>query len=140
MGMLYRRKVRDAVTGALIERGPWWMKYYRQGRPFYESTETEDRTEARRKLKEREGQVAQGLHQGPQVERTRFEDLVEALRQDYAMNQRKSCRRLEASIAHLMTSFDHVRAVAITTDKIKTYINKRRQEGAVNGTINLIES
>jgi len=64
MGMLYRRKKRDPVTRTLVEFGPWWMKYYRQGRPLYESTETEDKTEARRKLKQREGQVAQGLHQG----------------------------------------------------------------------------
>ena len=136
MGMLYRRKKRDPVTHELIELGPWWMKYYRQGRPFYESTETEVKAEARRKLKEREGQVAQGLHQGPQVERTRFEDLVEGIRQDYAMNERKSSRRMEDYITHLMTSFSHMRASAITTDKIKTYITNRQKEGAANGTIN----
>ena len=112
------------------------MKYYRQGRPFYESTETEDKTEARRKLKDREGQVAQGLHQGPQIERTRFEDLVEGIRQDYAMNERKSSRRLEDYIVHLMASFKNMRASSITTDKIKVYINKRRHAGAANGTIN----
>ena len=86
MGMLYRRKKRDAVTGLLVEQGPWWMKYYRDSRPFYESTETEDKTEARRKLKGREGQVASGLHHGPQTERTRFEDLVDGIRRrDYAL-------------------------------------------------------
>ena len=51
MGMLYQRKKRDPVTGLLVVQGPWWMKYYRQGRPFYESAETENKTEARRKLK-----------------------------------------------------------------------------------------
>ena len=42
MGMLYRRKKRDPVTGKLVEGGPWWMKYYRDGRPFYESSETDN--------------------------------------------------------------------------------------------------
>ena len=113
MGMLYRRKKRDQATRELVVFGPWWMKYYRQGRPFYESAETEDKTEARRKLKEREGQVAQGLHQGPQIERTRFEDLVEGIRQDYAMNERKSSRRLEDYIVHLIASFKNMRASSI---------------------------
>jgi len=136
MGMLYQRKKRDPVTRDLVAFGPWWMKYYRQGRPFYESTETEDKTEAKRKMKEREGQVAQGLHQGPQVDRTRFEDLVEGIRQDYSMNERKSSRRLNDYITHLTAFFRHMRASAITTDKIKTYITKRRESGAANGTIN----
>lgn len=67
MGMLYRRKKRDPATHTLMEFGPWWIKYYRQGRPFYESTGTKNKTEARRKLKERDGQVAQGSHQGPRL-------------------------------------------------------------------------
>ena len=136
MGMLYRRKKRDPVTHDLVELGPWWMKYYRQGKPFYESTETEDKTEARRRLKEREGQVAQGVHQGPQVERTKFEDLVKGIQQDYMMNERKSVRRLNDYIIHLTAFFSHMRASAITTDKIKAYIAKRREAGAANGTIN----
>jgi len=136
MGMLYRRKVRDPASGKLVEKGPWWMKYYRDGRPFYESTETTDKTDARRKLKQREGQVASGLYHGPQVARTRFEDLVAGIRQDYALNQRKSHRRLNDFINHLTASFKQMRASAITTDKINSYVAKRRSEGAANGTIN----
>jgi hypothetical protein len=71
MGMLYRRTKLNPMTHELVEVGPWWMKYYDHGRPIRESTRTTDRTEAKRKLKEREGLVAQGLHQGPQVERTK---------------------------------------------------------------------
>ncbi len=136
MGMLYRRKKRDPVSGKLVEKGPWWMKYYRDGRPFYESTRTTDRTEARRKLKACEGQVASGLHHGPKVDRTRFEDLVAGIRQDYALNERKSGRRLNDFIRHLTDHFKQLRASAITTDRIKGYVAKRRAEGAANGTIN----
>jgi integrase len=136
MGMLYRRKKRNPVTRELAEFGPWWMKYYRDGWPFYESTGTEDKTEARRKLKEREGQVASGLHYGPQTERTRFEDLVSGICQDYDLNERKSVRRLNDFITHLSVHFKHLRASAITTDRIKEYVSQRRKEGAANGTIN----
>jgi integrase len=134
--MLYRRTKRNPVTKELVEFGPWWMKYYDHGRPIRESTGTVDRTEAKRKLKEREGLVAQGLHQGPQVERTKYEDLEVDIRQDYAMNERKSARRLNDYLRHLSHSFSKLRASAITTDRIKAYINKRREEGAANGTIN----
>ena len=64
MGMLYRRKKRDQATGQLIEKGPWWAKYYEDGRPTFRSTRTEDKSEARKKLNKWEGQVADGLHEG----------------------------------------------------------------------------
>ena len=108
----------------------------REGRPFYESTETEDKTEAKRKLKKREGEVALGQHYGPQVDRTRFEDLVVGIEQDYAMNERKTSRRLKEYVTHLSRFFEHMRASAITTDKVKTYITQRQDVGAANGTIN----
>ena len=38
MGMLYRRKKRDLKTGQLNESGPYWMKYYIEGRPIHAST------------------------------------------------------------------------------------------------------
>jgi len=136
MGMLYRRKKRDPVTGLLVEQGPWWAKYYEDGRPIFRSTRTEDKTAARKKLNKWEGQVAQGLHEGPKFERTRFEDLVAGIRQDYAINEHKTARRLNDYVAHLTTAFHQMRASAITTDKIKDYITKRREEGAANGTIN----
>lgn len=52
------------------------------------------------------------------------------------MNDRKSTRRLNDYIVHLTVSFGKMRASAITTDKIKAYITKRREAGAANGTIN----
>jgi len=33
MGMLYRRKKKDKTTGEAIAFGPWWMKYYDNGKP-----------------------------------------------------------------------------------------------------------
>ena len=38
MGMIYRRKKRDPATGKLEEQGPYWMKYYIEGRAIQEST------------------------------------------------------------------------------------------------------
>ena len=99
MGALYQRKKKNPVTGEWVEQEPWWIKYYDNGKPIHESTGTDDKTEARRRLKEKEGQVAQGLHQGTQVARTKFEDLVTGIEQDYALNDRKSARRLSHLLA-----------------------------------------
>ena len=76
MGMIYRRKKRDPTTGDLSECGPYWMKYYMEGRPFQESTRTFDPGEAKNLLKQREGEVATGLYRGPQVDRLKFEDIA----------------------------------------------------------------
>lgn len=56
-----------------------------------------------------------------------FEALVEEIQQDYAMNERKSVRRVNDYIIHLTSYFSHMRATSITTDKIKGYITKRRE-------------
>jgi integrase len=135
MGMLYKRKKRDK-TGAMVELPVWWMKYYDHGRPIRESAETTDRAVAKRKLQQREYEISTGLHHGPQVDRTKFEDLVEGVRADYAMNRRKSTRRLNDFITHLSASFSRMRAAHINSDKIKAYVLKRQQEDAANGTIN----
>ena len=68
MGMIYRRKKRDPTTGTLAEQGPYWMKYYVEGRPFQESTRTSDRvirTEQNGFLKLRKGRSLQGYIVGP---------------------------------------------------------------------------
>jgi hypothetical protein len=101
MGMIYRRKKRDPTTGNLLDVGPYWMKYYIEGRPIQEGTKTFDRAEALRILKEREGDVANGLYSGPRIHRTRFEDLADLIKQDYEMNKRKTASRLGEYMLHL---------------------------------------
>ena len=83
-----------------------------------------------------EGQVAGGQFQGVLVNKTRFEDLVQGIQDDYALNERKSASRLKYYVKHLTAHFGQLRASAITTEQINGYIKKRRGEQAANGTIN----
>jgi integrase len=149
MGSIYRKteRVADKATGepiidpstgkpSQVEVGPYWIKYYRNGRPFRESTGTLDRTEARRKLKRREGEVADGRFRGLAVERTKFDDLAADLKSDYVSNKKKTLQRVEELINLLKGSFGGRRAIEITSQAVKGYIGKRQQEGAANGTIN----
>lgn len=136
MGSIYRRTVVDEESGKRVAIGPFWIKYYRNGRPFRESTATLDKGEARRKLKRREGEVADGRFRGIRVERTKFEELAEDLRADYVINKKKTLRRVNELVAHLEIAFRGCRAVEITSDRIQAYIAQRQAEGAANGTIN----
>ena len=106
-------------NGTLGETGPYWMKYYSEGRPIQESTRTLDRVEAKRLLKEKEGVVASGLYRGPKIERIRFEDLAALVKQDYQINKRKTLRRVDEYMNHLKTFFRKMRATSITTERIK---------------------
>ncbi len=136
MGSIYRRTVVDEESGKRVAIGPFWIKYYRNGRPFRESTATLDKGEARRKLKQREGEVAEGRFRGLRVERTKFEELADDLRADYVINKKKTMRRLNELLAHLGSTFRGYRAVEITSARIQAYIIERQAEGAANGTIN----
>ncbi len=136
MGSIYRRTAKDPETGRRVGIGPFWIKYYRNGRPFRESAGTLDRADAKRKLKKREGEIAEGRFRGLRVDRTKFEDLVEDLKTHYRMNKTGALGRLGQALAHLNPAFHGLRATEMTSDRLRAYITRRQDEGAANGTIN----
>ena len=119
MGMIYRRRKRDPITGDLIEGGPYWMKFYIEGRPIQESTKSFDRGLAKNLLKQREGEVVAGLYRGPKVNRIKFEDLAGLVELDYQLNKRKTSGRVKKLLLHLEPFFRKMRAARITTEIIK---------------------
>lgn len=124
MGMIYKR-------GRI-----WWLKYYRDGRPFFESSGSIQEAEARRLLKKREGEIAIGKRPGIYFDRIRFDDLAEDFLNDYEING-KSTNRAKHSIKHLKRAFGGLRVTVIDTPRVKAYIKMRSKEGAAAGTINL---
>jgi len=123
--------------GTLYLRGKtWWIKYYRNGKPYFETTRTQKETEAKRKLKQREGQIADGKFPGLRVEKILFDELAQDLINDYKLNGKKSLDRIGHSLKHLNGYLIGLRASNITTDLIQKYIVKRQEEKAENGTIN----
>ena len=59
MGMLYRRKQKNEA-GKFVEVGPWWMKYYDNGRPIYQGTGTFEKTGSGKYPQESRKQGARG--------------------------------------------------------------------------------
>ncbi len=123
--------------GTIYKRGNiFWIKYYRNGKPYFESTGTYSITKAKLKLKSREGEVADNIFPGLKVQKILFDELVQDLVNDYKVNKRKSLERLKYSIFHLGESFLGKKASEITTDMIQRHILKRQEEKAENASIN----
>lgn len=123
--------------GSIYKRGNiFWIQYYRAGKPYRESSLSGKENEAKRLLKLREGHIVEGKLPNLRVERIRFEELAQDLINDYKMNGYRSLNKAEKSVKHLKTSFEGMRAIDITTDRIKQYILIRQEIGAENGTIN----
>lgn len=123
--------------GHIYKRGNvFWVKYYRAGKPYFESSKSTRETVAKKILRLREGQIAKGEFPGLRVEKIRFEELAHDLINDYKVNGKKSVNRATRSINHLKKYFEGIRAVDISTDRIREYILQRQGEGAKNATVN----
>ena len=124
MGMIYKRGEK------------FWIKYYRNGAPIRESTGSSKRSDADRRLKIREGEIAEGKFPGLRIERITFDELAEGFLADYRTNGKKAIVHAERYVKHLTKVFGGYKAINITSDEINKYILKRQAMKAENSTIN----
>ena len=136
MGSIYRRTVVDEESGKRVEIGPFWIKYYRNGRPFRESAHSEKITDAKRLLALREGQVVEGRFPGLRVEKVRVDELARDYLRDYEINGRASVRDAKRYVQFFTQAFGTMRVVDVRSDHIAAYIDDRRRRGAASATIN----
>jgi integrase len=114
-----------------------WVKYYRNGKPYRESTHLTDERKAQKFLQKRLGEIGAGHFLGPSVEKIRVSELAEDMFRDYRVNGHKSLQFTEWRWKkHLEPMFGPMRAVEVTTDAVTKYIVSRKAEGAENATIN----
>ena len=123
--------------GRVFKRGStWWIAYSHRGKEYRESSQSESEAQARRLLKKRVGEMGRGKLIGPVEEKVTFEELAEGLLCDYRVNAKRSISAVQFPVRHLRQSFGLDKALDITTDRIKTHISCRQEEGASNATIN----
>ena len=129
--------------GSIYKRGNvYWIKYYRGGRRFRESSESKKESVAKRLLRLREGQIAEGKFTGLEPQRIRYEALEKDFLNDYKINGRKSAEMVEYNLHHLREYFGGMKAKNITADKIRAYVTWRKQQQThyhrppTNATIN----
>jgi integrase len=114
----------------------FWIKYYRNGKPYSESTHNDREATAKKLLKTREGEIGKGELPGIYFDKVRFEELAEGLITEHEIKQRRSLGTSHSSIDHLKEYFGGMRVVDITTDGINKYIQGRLEKGYANGTVN----
>jgi integrase len=136
MGCIYKRSWKDKKTGEIVEGDTLWIKYYRNGKAYHESTHSDKENDAKRLLKKREGEIAKGEIPGIYFDKVRFNELAEDFLTDYRINDKKTLPDAERHVKNLKTAFDGIRVTEITTAKIKDYVNKRMEEGLSNASIN----
>ena len=123
--------------GSLYKRGNiWWIKYYVNGRPIQESASTMKETEARRFLKEREGRAVLGEPILRRADRITYDEVAEDLRQHYRTTGSRDLDEAEHRLRHLDAFFTGWRIAGIGSADVTTYVARRQEKGASNGTIN----
>ena len=125
-------------SGSVFRRGRiYWIKYYKDGRSFRESSESDDPDVAEKLLKRRFGEIVTGRFAGLGPERIQFKDLAEAVVEDYELNEKKSIKDVKQRLKlHVLPALGKVRAAEIGTSHLKRYIAARQQAGAARATIN----
>ena len=128
---------KEGFMGSIYKRGNvYWIQYYRNGKPYRETTKSKKEADAKRLLKKREGEISDGKLPGIYFDRVKFDELAEDFLRDYRINQKKSLDKAERSVNHPKKRFEGYPIPKITTPNIQAYIEHRMNEGAANATIN----
>jgi hypothetical protein len=115
----------------------WWIKYYKDGKPIRESSESTRESEAKKLLKLREADVVKGVPVVPGSKRVMFQELSDDVVNDYKVNGKRSLGDILTRLKrHILPVFGTRRATTITTADIRKYVSGRQEEGASNGQIN----
>jgi len=119
MGSIYRQKASKF----------WWIKYYRDGRPYRESSGSEREADARRLLRLREGDIERGAPITPRGRKITVEEAAADLLNEYRVNGKRSLPELERRLRlHLLPFFKGRRLASITTADVRQYIAARQAE------------
>ena len=112
--------------GMVFQRGStWWIQYHWRGKRYRETSGSILRMVAVKLLRKRMAEMGKGQFRGPDLEKTTFADLVQMIRDDYAVNQRRSVRRLNTSLRALERAFGYLRAYDLTIDRLNRYVSNR---------------
>ena len=135
--------------GELRQRGNvWWIRYYRNGKRYEESSGSDKKQQAIDLLKSREGDGVHGVPVTSQIGRLRFEAAVADVVTDYTVNRKKSTAHVQGRIDnHLLPYFGGRKMASITTADLRAFIAHRQapithedgsviKKGASNAEIN----
>jgi integrase len=129
--------------GRIFLRGSiWWIGYFLNGKEFRESTGSTDGKEATKFLSKRlkevgAAQIGAQEFVTPQSRRLTLHNLLEAVRQDLELRSKLSSQS-RSSLLRADRDFGSVRALALTAEKVDSYIEGRLVRGDAKASINRI--
>jgi integrase len=128
---------RKPQFGSIYKRGSvYWIKYYRDGKPFYESSQSDKQGDAQRLLNKRRAEIFTGSHVEGFARRILVSELLDGLVRNYKIN-RKSVDWCESRVrVHLKPFFGDMRAAKVRPDDAEKFIEYRQSKGASNSTVN----
>lgn len=133
-GIFKRRFTRK--DGTKYEGRVWWAQYWKDGKPYQESTKTTDLERAIRFRERKLLQIEQGKFISPRAKQLTVKELADDLEKHYTENLRPSLDTLRYRLRHLRPYFGARRVADLTPEFIHGYIERRQGERADNGTIN----
>jgi len=136
MGCIFKKRWKDKKTEKVVEYDTLWIKYFRNGKPYYESCHSTREAVAKKLLRLREGEISKGEIPGIHFDKVTFDDLAKDFLRDYRINKRRTVNRATCLVKHLKKSFEGTKAVDIDTSMIEAHKEKRMLAGLSNATIN----
>ena len=115
----------------------YFIRYYRNGRRYEESTHSSFKKDAVDLLRLSEGDIAKGVPVTPKIGQLRFEEAAQDILADYTTNARRSTNTVERRLRlHLAPWFDGRRLASLTTSDVRAFVAHRQKAGASNGEVN----
>jgi integrase len=132
------RGKRNYGTGGLWRRGRvWWIKYYVDRYPVFESAKTHDKQRAEDFLRKRLAEAELDQLPPPGARRLAVRDLLKELLSDYELRGRASKKQLESRMKlHLMPLLGAIKAQEFGNRHVDAYVRQRRQQKAADAAIN----
>src|SRR5512139_3535357 len=122
----------------LFKRGAtWWIRFSYKGEQIRRSLETEDKKLAERISHKILGQVAEGkwFDISKESERT-FRELMDRYMTEHSRLKKRSWKRDEVSLSHLLPFFGDQTLEGVTPGLISQYKSRRLKDGAKPATLN----
>ena len=131
------RSMRRNLPKPYLRGKTWWIKFYRDGKPVRESSDSTNEADARRLLKIRLGQVESGEYRGATSNRVQVSDLLDLVIADYRIAKKRSIADLTYRIdKNIRPKLGYARAAIFGTGHADRYIQARREEKASERRIN----
>jgi integrase len=125
-------------SGGLWRRGRvWWVKYYVDRYPIFESANTRDKDQAADFLRQRLAEAELKQLPSPTARRLTVRDLLNALLAEYELRGRASKKQLESRLnLHLLPLLGPIRAQDFGNRHVDAYVRQRRHQKASDAAIN----